>query len=145
MKIGTLISAGVLMLSSMILNSGCSEAGNGRKQTTENPGAIFGEVKSAAGAKMLTPIALRGDKKATGHLFFELSEPAEQEVAVTFKLDSRILDAYNQLNGIRQTNCCWKTMATWLLKPVKVSLPHLHWIYCRVERKGLPMLWLYRR
>ena len=54
MKIGTLISAGVLMLSSMILNSGCSEAGNGRKQTTENPGAIFGEVKSAAGAKMLT-------------------------------------------------------------------------------------------
>ena len=26
-------------------------------------GAIFGEVKSAAGAKMLTPIALRGDKK----------------------------------------------------------------------------------
>ena len=45
MKIGTLISAGVLMLSSMILNSGCSEAGNGRKQTTENPGAIFGEVK----------------------------------------------------------------------------------------------------
>ena len=42
---------------SMILNSGCSEAGNGRKQTTENPGAIF------AGAKMLTPIALRGDKK----------------------------------------------------------------------------------
>lgn len=63
MKIGTLISAGVLMLSSMILNSGCSEAGNGRKQITENPGAIFGEVKSAAGAKMLTPIALRGDKK----------------------------------------------------------------------------------
>ena len=52
MKIGTLISAGVLMLSSMILNSGCSEAGNGRKQTTENPGAIFGEVKSAAGAKI---------------------------------------------------------------------------------------------
>ena len=50
MKIGTLISAGVLMLSSMLLNSGCSEAGNGRKQTTENPGAIFGEVKSAAGA-----------------------------------------------------------------------------------------------
>lgn len=48
MKIGTLISAGVLMLSSMLLNSGCSEAGNGRKQTTENPGAIFGEVKSAA-------------------------------------------------------------------------------------------------
>lgn len=103
MKIGTLISAGVLMLSSMILNSGCSEAGNGRKQTTENPGAIFGEVKSAAGAKMLTPIALRGDKKATGHLFFELSEPAEQEVAVTFKLDSRILDAYNQLNGTGYT------------------------------------------
>lgn len=34
MKIGTLISAGVLMLSSMILNSGCSEAGNGRKLTT---------------------------------------------------------------------------------------------------------------
>ena len=87
----------------MILNSGCSEAGNGRKQTTENPGAIFGEVKSAAGAKMLTPIALRGDKKATGHLFFELSEPAEQEVAVTFKLDSRILDAYNQLNGTGYT------------------------------------------
>lgn len=103
MKIGTLISAGVLMLSSMLLNSGCSEAGNGRKQTTENPGAIFGEVKSAAGAKMLTPIALRGDKKATGHLFFELSEPAEQEVAVTFKLDSRILDAYNQLNGTGYT------------------------------------------
>ena len=48
---------------SMKLNSGCSEAGNGRKQTTENPGAICGEGKSAAGAKMLTPIALRGDKK----------------------------------------------------------------------------------
>lgn len=150
MKIGTLISAGVLMLSSMILNSGCSEAGNGRKQTTENPGAIFGEVKSAAGAKMLTPIALRGDKKATGHLFFELSEPAEQEVAVTFKLDSRILDAYNQLNGTGYTmypadKLLLENNGTWLLKPVKVSLPHLHWIYCRVERKGLPMLWLYRR
>ena len=54
---------------SMILNSGCSEAGNGRKQTTENPGAIFGEVKSAAGAKMLTPIALRGDKKLRDSCF----------------------------------------------------------------------------
>lgn len=63
MKIGTLISAGVLMLSSMILNSGCSEAGNGRKQTTGKSRSDFGEVKSAAGAKMLTPIALRGDKK----------------------------------------------------------------------------------
>ena len=36
-------------------------------------------------------------------MFFELSEPAEQEVAVTFKLDSRILDAYNQLNGTGYT------------------------------------------
>ena len=44
---------------SMILNSGCSEAGNGRKQTTENPGAIFGEVKSAAGAKSLDGVKRR--------------------------------------------------------------------------------------
>ena len=83
-------------------------------------------------------------------MFFELSEPAEQEVAVTFKLDSRILDAYNQLNGTGYTmypadKLLLENNGNVVVEAGKVSLPHLHWIYCRVERKGLPMLWLYRR
>lgn len=98
-RIETLMSACALMLSLVMLNAGCSGTGSGMKQTTENPGLAFGAVKSAAGAKMLTPIALRGERKASGHLFFELAEPAGQEVAVTFKVDQKILDAYNRLNG----------------------------------------------
>lgn len=52
------------------------------------PGRFSGRYEiSAAGAKMLTPFR-SGDKKATGTFVFELSEPAEQGFAVTFKLDS---------------------------------------------------------
>lgn len=93
------MSACVLMLLLVMLNSSCSGASNNVKRTIENPGSAFGAVKSAAEAKMLTPIALRGEQKASGHLFFELTNPVEQEVSVTFKVDQKILDAYNQLNG----------------------------------------------
>ena len=63
MKIGTLILAGVLMLSSMILNSGCSEAVMAENRLRKIPERFSGEVKSAAGAKMLTPLRSEEIKK----------------------------------------------------------------------------------
>lgn len=82
------------------LFAGCSnEAKMQQKQTTDNPCEVFGAVKSAAGARMLTPIALRGEQAATGHLFFEMASPVDEDVAVTLQLAPDVLEAYNTLNG----------------------------------------------
>ena len=83
-------------------------------------------------------------------MFFELSEPAEQEVAVTFKLDSRILDAYNQLNGTGYTmypadKLLLENNGNVVVEAGKSKSATLALVYCRVEWKGLPMLWLYRQ
>ena len=43
---------------------------------------VYGYVKSAAGARELTPISVFGDKVATGHLYFELSKAAEQDLSL---------------------------------------------------------------
>lgn len=70
-----------------------------QKQTTDNPCDAFGAVKSAAGAKMLTPIVLRGTQGAKGHLFFEMPSLMDEDVTVTLQLDPKVLEAYNTLNG----------------------------------------------
>lgn len=80
--------------------AGCKQNDTKRqKQITENPCVVFGSVKSGAGAKMLTPLVVRGEQAATGHLFFELSSDADEDMEVTMKIDQKILDAYNTLNG----------------------------------------------
>lgn len=65
----------------------------------DNVDGMYGFVKSAAGARNLTPIAVFGDNAATGHLYFELSKAAEQDVTVTFKIDEEALNAYNAAHG----------------------------------------------
>lgn len=60
---------------------------------------IFGGVRSAAGAKMGTTLTLKNGKDATGHVYFELSKAAEQDTKVTFKIDQKALDEYNEANG----------------------------------------------
>lgn len=59
----------------------------------------FGYVKSAAGAKALTAIAINGDKHGTGHLYFELNKAINKDITVTFKVDESALNTYNQVNG----------------------------------------------
>lgn len=59
----------------------------------------FGYVKSAAGAKALTAIAINGDKYGTGHLYFELNKATNKDITVTFKVDESALNTYNQVNG----------------------------------------------
>lgn len=59
----------------------------------------FGYVKSAAGAKVLTAIAINGDKHGTGHLYFELNKATNKDITVTFKVDESALNTYNQVNG----------------------------------------------
>lgn len=82
--------------------TGCEDdvvinTGNSDKLDTVD--GVYGYVKSAAGARELTPISVFGDKVATGHLYFELSKAAEQDVTVTFKVDEDVLEAYNKKNG----------------------------------------------
>lgn len=60
---------------------------------------VYGYVRSAAGARELTPISLFGNEAGTGHLYFELTKAAEQDVTVTFKVDAAALEAYNAANG----------------------------------------------
>ena len=80
-----------------------SKAAGEVKRTTNNPEAVFGKVKSAAGAKMLTPIVQRGDLNATGHILFEMNQAAESPTTVTFRIDDEVLNAYNVLNGTGYT------------------------------------------
>lgn len=81
---------------------GCEEyitidtADAGKLETVDG---MYGYVKSAAGARELTPISLFGDKAGTGHLYFELSKVVEKDVAVTFKVDAAALEAYNKSQG----------------------------------------------
>lgn len=93
------LSACLCMLWAFSFTSCQSQKGGEGRQTTDNPEKVFGAVKSAAGAKMLTPIALRGEQAGKGHLFFELDEAATKETTVTFRIDPAVLDAYNLLNG----------------------------------------------
>lgn len=65
----------------------------------ETVDGMYGYVKSAAGARQLTPITVFGDKATAGHLYFELSKAAEQDVTVTFKIDEEALKAYNASHG----------------------------------------------
>lgn len=64
---------------------------------------VYGYVKSAAGARELTPISLFGDRAGTGHLYFELSKVAEKDITVTFKVDAAALEAYNTTHGTSYT------------------------------------------
>ena len=59
----------------------------------------FGYVKSAAGAKALTAIAINSDKHGTGHFYFELNKATNKDITVTFKVDESALNTYNQVNG----------------------------------------------
>ena len=72
---------------------------SGSTDKLETVDGVYGYVRSAAGARELTPITLFGDKAGTGHLFFELTKVAEQDVAVTFKIDKDALEAYNEANN----------------------------------------------
>ena len=76
----------------VVINAGNSD----RLETVDG---VYGCVKSAAGARELTPISVFGDKVATGHLYFELSKVAEQDVTVTFKVSQEALAAYNAAHG----------------------------------------------
>lgn len=102
MKYTNHIKSGLLAMTFACIGSvftGCEDdiainaADSGKLETVEG---MYGYVKSAAGARELTPISLFGDKTGTGHLYFELSKAAAQDVAVTFKVDAAALEAYNR-------------------------------------------------
>lgn len=65
----------------------------------ETVDGMYGYVKSAAGARQLTPISVFGNEASAGHLYFELSKAAEQDVTVTFSVDEAALNAYNAAHG----------------------------------------------
>ena len=65
----------------------------------ETVDGTYGYVRSVAGARELTPITIFGDATGNGHLFFELSKSAEQNINVTFKIDEAALTAYNAKHG----------------------------------------------
>ena len=91
------------ILSTGLFTACQSKTEGGIKQTTDNPEDVFGKVKSAAEAKMLTPIVQRGDKNATGHILFEMDQIAESPVSITFQINNEVLAAYNKLNGTNYT------------------------------------------
>ena len=68
----------------------------GKLDTVEG---TYGSVRSAAGARQGTTIALKNGQSGTGHLYFELSAPATSDVTVTFAVDEEALAAYNAENG----------------------------------------------
>lgn len=71
----------------------------GNDNIFETVDGTYGSVRSAAGAKQLTTIAIKDNKAGAGHLFFELSKNAETDVQVTFKIDADALAAYNAANS----------------------------------------------
>lgn len=97
------ISALLVITSAGIFSSCQPKTEGGIKPTTDNPETVFGKVKSAAEAKMLTPIVQRGAQNATGHILFEKNQTAETPVTVTFRIDNEVLNAYNKLNGTSYT------------------------------------------
>ena len=89
--------------------TGCEDdvvinTGNSDKLDTVD--GVYGYVKSAAGARELTPISVFGDKVATGHLYFELSKAAEQDVTVTFKVDEDVCGTEYQCRRHNRTDLC---------------------------------------
>ena len=60
---------------------------------------VYGSVRSAAGARLGATIALKNGQVGTGHVYFELSEPAAADVAVTFSVSEEALADYNAANG----------------------------------------------
>ena len=59
----------------------------------------YGGVKSEAGAAQLATLTVFGQEAATGHLFFELARPAEQDITVTLRADEEALKAFNAAKG----------------------------------------------
>ena len=109
MKYMNHIKSGLLAMTFACIGTvftGCEEditidnTDSGKLETVDG---MYGYVKSAAGARELTPIALFGDKAGAGHLYFELSKAATQDVTVTFKVDAEALDAYNTAHGTSYT------------------------------------------
>lgn len=60
---------------------------------------VYGSVRSAAGARQGTTIALKNGASGTGHVYFELSTEAASDVTVTFAVDEDALADYNAENG----------------------------------------------
>lgn len=82
--------------------TGCEDdvvINTGNSDRLETVDGVYGSVKSAAGARELTPISVFGDKAAAGHVYFELSKSADQDVTVTFEVSQEALDAYNSAHG----------------------------------------------
>ncbi|MGN0036631.1 MAG: BT_3987 domain-containing protein [Bacteroidaceae bacterium] len=64
---------------------------------------LYGSVRSEAGAADPAELTVFGDTPATGHLYFELTQEAAQDVAVEFRIDKDALDAYNTAHGTAYT------------------------------------------
>jgi len=60
---------------------------------------VYGYVKNAGGARELSTIEVFSDKAAKTQVYFQLTEAATQNTEVQFKIDSKILDTYNSVNG----------------------------------------------
>ena len=76
----------------VVINTGDT----GMLETVEG---TFGSVKSEAGALQLATLSIFGNEAATGHLYFELARPAEQDVTVTLRADQEALNQYNAAHG----------------------------------------------
>ncbi|WP_294592167.1 DUF1735 domain-containing protein [uncultured Bacteroides sp.] len=109
MKYMNHIKSGLLAMTFVCVGSvftGCEDditinaADSSKLETVDG---MYGYVKSAAGARELTPISIFGDKAGAGHLYFELSKAAAQDVTVTFKVDAEALEAYNTAHGTSYT------------------------------------------
>ena len=60
---------------------------------------VYGYVKNAGGARELSTIEVFSDKAAKTQVYFQLTEAATQNTEVQFKIDSKVLDTYNSVNG----------------------------------------------
>lgn len=109
MKYMNHIKSGLLAMTFACIGTvltGCEEditIDNADSSKLETVDGMYGYVKSAAGARELTPISIFGDKAGAGHLYFELSKAAAQDVTVTFKVDAEALEAYNTAHGTSYT------------------------------------------
>lgn len=98
MHLKKMFGAVLTLMAFLLVSCGGNESTKGTV-VTNSAGEPFGKVLSAARAKMLTPLALWGNNPATGHIYFELTSPSDQELTVSFRLDESALKAYNQVNG----------------------------------------------
>ncbi|MGL4518943.1 MAG: BT_3987 domain-containing protein [Phocaeicola sp.] len=101
----TKLKAGVytlLLAGAAVVGTGCEEQvmiGGADGGQFDNIDQVYGYVRSAAGARNLTPISIFGDQPATGHLFFEATKSAQAALTVNFKIDAEALEAYNKKEG----------------------------------------------